>query len=563
MRKYPLAMAIAIALLFISPVVGAPSHENINDAFEDPEVLYSYFIENLDRISGTLNFLSDENYIEAEIKLYDLSAALQMPRKIMLELNTMQLGEQLLPEYYQPFHDLHEELSVMHEVQPELSDLLNELTTTEDSGEIGAQLFDCKNLLLRLDSTLENISTLLPALESLDYDTTGILAAIWRMNGTLEGYQAQIEELESDIGFLGKGLFIMVSKTDSIENYRLEVTGYFVYENLPVEMHDIDLHINDEIISLRTGDGGKFGHIYDLPINIDYNRLLIYATTSYNGEAYQSNEVKVGIEIPTILSLTRRYEYSDGIATVEVSGDLRDLYGHGLGNRDIVLQVNGQSIDMVTESDGGFEHVFQDDINDKMSYKIYSEFFPSGSVPYLYSRSQSLQFTIHATTGNGDIIGALKEHFFVMFFLAIAVISVLSLLFFYRPRKRRLSAIQKEEVKGYTVDEVKNEDGKDVTLFKELGILERIGNVKESIIMGYSRMIDFLSDRKVIHPNPSTTHMDVHKDLKRLPGSKEDANIVTYTFELARYSNRRIDKGRKMNFFQSLRSIVDRIGGGG
>ncbi|HOP08596.1 MAG TPA: DUF4129 domain-containing protein [Candidatus Methanofastidiosa archaeon] len=551
MRKYHLAIALAIVLMSSCPLAGSPSHQNINEAMEDPEVLHSYFMGDVTIISDAVFHLSQENFQGAMEGIGTLSNDLAVPGEIVLELDTKELEEQLLPLYYRSFQAIYEQLYGIINIQPELKTLLEGLETMGDGPDIGSHIIIADNMLAQIESRLDNLEEAASGLLGLGYETGNVAASISLLRGTLDTYRDSIDALMENNGYQGNGLFISAYDTGSSENYRLIVDGHLYFEGLPVGLHDIGLVINGSAITLETDEDGHFSYLYDLPVNADFDHINIMAQTTYQYETILSDEIEVYVEIPTTISLSRGQGPAGNDYSILFTGRLDDIYGHGLEDRNVLLNINGEATHIVTGEDGLFEHTVQG--IDDADYVVYAEFVPEEGAPFVQSRSQALEFSTHVTeAGQGS------NNIYEML-LAITVVSglVIALLVHWRDGHAR-----KDMQSSSPETEGMEDIGRRETFLIELGILEKIGNVKESVILAYSRMIEFLAVRRVVHLHPSTTHTDIDRELRTISDSANEVRDITATFELARYSGRDIGKDRKSSFFRSVRHVVGRIGGG-
>ncbi|MBN1785654.1 MAG: hypothetical protein JW825_01510 [Candidatus Methanofastidiosa archaeon] len=563
MRKYPLVALLAIELLLFSSlfVSGSPPHQNINDALEDPEVLYSYFLEELSRASVVIGCLADEDFAGAEVEQLLFSRHLSIPKQIALEIGTKALSGQLLPTYYGPFQGTYDELDAIGNLQSELSSLLLELWALEDRSGIGAELLIANVLLADVNSNLDGLKGYLEDLVPLGYEISGVMVAIGSLEETLNRYASMISELENQTSYEGNMLYLMVSRSEAQGYYGVKVSGFFYYGGLPVADNAIALHFNEQELNISTDHDGRIHYDHILPADIWFNQLDVFAETGYSGEAFVSNTVTLHIEIGSMLSLSRSYDITGNVASIFLSGQLRDVYGNGLSARDITISVNGGTIELETDNYGRYSYSFQDNIYEKGTYTVFSDYVPGDSEPYLSSRSQTLVFTIFTEQKipeNGPI-HAIKENLSAIMTIALLLALSAIVVLIYRRGTRMTATGGDAGRSGQRPGSI--EDERD-TLMRELGILERIGNFKESVILGYSRMLDFLHSKGIVALNPSTTHKDIHRTLIKVPDLGREAAYITSTFELARYSRRGIDTSRKASFFLSIRRMVERIGGG-
>ena len=549
MKKYPLAITVAIFMIFIGQLSCAPPHENINESLEDPEVLHSYFLIELPRISNGLQYLAVENYEDAQELIDILYNDLRTPKKIVQELSTKELGEQLLPRYYLPFQNVYDQLDAIQRVQPNISSLLDELIELEEKGNIGGQLIIAKNLVGELESRAGLLEDNIIEVESLGYDANEIRISLSMMRSTISRYKETIEELEQYVENVDDVLYISAYETSSDENYQVRIDGFFYYNYSPVEENGVVLYVNDLSVPLMTDHEGAFSYLFGLPVNVNYKVLTIHAESTYNGFSFSSNVIKIGFEIPTTITISKEFSTSENSANIVVSGVLRDAYGNGLAGRNVELSINGESIQITTLEGGIFHHYFQRDIAESESFTIYSVYNQEEGSPYLYSKSQVLDFSIHIT----NTVESTN--------LEIVISCIIALLAIVWYIYKRGSAASSQTIDINAGEDPMMASNHRKILMKELGILEKIGNVKESIILGYSRTIEYLDSRSVIELGTSTTHLDIDKGIRRIADSDHEAKTITSTFEIARYSKRDIGRPRKQSFFQSIRSIVGKIGG--
>jgi len=557
MRRYMLMhISILLILLISQNEIYAMPHDNIDEVLDDPEVLHSYFLGDISLTSRIIGLLSLEDFVLVEGELLNFDTHLEIPRQTSLELESKGIKEQLLNNYYGPFKDAYDRLFSIEYMQNEMVTTLNEISTIEDKYDIGAEVLKAGYLLDSINDEMLGLMDDISSFETLGYDITDIIASVVLLDDRLDLYSDTIDQLKNETSSEDSLLYIRATKIDSSDSYLLKISGSFFFEGLAVEDAEVKISVNDEIYSDNTDLQGSYEIIYTLPPDIKYNKLTIFSETEHLTQSFESEVVEIIVEIPTYIELNKSYHIEDGNVDIFINGSLNDIYGNGLSERSYKLDFDGYIVDLITDDNGSISYHHQGAFTDGKEYLVLAEYMPSNNEPYLYSNSQ-IKFVLHLPVSDSEGIINHREYLAEIIIISVIFLLSLSIYFIYK-RGTRKEPIENID---YAVEKNENTAANRQTLFKEFVLLERLGNITESIILGYSRMLDFFKNKGVIALNPSTTHLDIDSQLKRISNSKEDINIITNTFEIARYSRKNIKYSRKKIFFDSIRNFVNKEGG--
>jgi len=549
---FPALFCLLILFNSFSPVLSFP-HENMDEALNDPEALLSYFTIDIQRATAVFSYLSYEDFENSKYLLSFYSSHLEALYQTILELKSKEIEVPLI-SFYAHFNSLYELLSsaLGHEKL-----LVEHLKTLESSvsGDIDPQdLIDAKNELLIIRENTSFATEEIYRMNKLGFETGDLEDAYNQFLQNVNLYANRISYFEGSTTKKFTFFAIHASKPNfPFDNY-LHIFGVFYYNGEPVAENPIGIFIDEtEEATVATDTTGVFAYDYVMPSDIKTNIVNISAKTTYKGETYESNTVKVDLHIWTILTLDRAYDVIDDHVKINFEGRLKDVFGNSIGSQEIILTVNNESYILATDPDGNYFYELVITSEKKTDILAFAEFYPKENAPYTYSESPILKFTIEESA-------YLEEPLLLPIASGVVSVIVLFLLILIIKKREKNVPVPADAPRG--VEEQKTDKIVDKETFeKEIILLRKMGNFKEAIIVGYLKFLDFLESENIVKIWPHTTHLDIDKQIKKISIIREKSGIITKTFEVSRYSKRDITDGIAKRFFDSILFITQKIGG--
>jgi hypothetical protein len=297
---------------------------------------------------------------------------------------------------------------------------------------------------------------------------------------------------------------------------------------------------------------------YRLP-DAPVETLSFQARASHGGTDYVSNTVVVDVSLGTVLTLVRTYQHGEGKVSLQLFGTLTDAYGLPLAGRPVAVTVTGTPI--ATTTDSGGTYLVERDIATCRRLRSPPMRIPSSDGIYRYARSPTVQIVVEPPasifdrtipSGLSKAAAYAREHTTSLLSLAVAVIVAALGIAALRRRPARPVPPAPEAAVPVSEQEV---------FRTELSLLGSITSFKDAVIVGYGTLIDLLERIGALRLSRDTTHRDIDETLRRLTYTRDDAPVITKSFELSRYSSRHIGFSVYAAFFAALTRVSGRMGG--
>ena len=552
-----LLVTLLVILINVSPLAAATPHEKVDDGAYDPMALLSYFQGATDRAAGCFSLLSSGSYGDAAAERVRLSALLAPVMQTTQGLASVE-REVPLSSFYPPAAAIGSYLATAVEDVPALADDLALLGAAGDPLLYPSAYIDARERLSALALGLDGLEDDIMALAGLGVSVVGLLTAYASFAARLGMFDEALSALEEVIGADYSLFSIRVSELSPSRTY--DVYTLFFVDGAPVRDTLVTLFVDDAPVATGTTDTkGRVMLSYRLP-NAPAETLSFQARSSHGGTDYVSNTVVVDVSLGTVLTLDRTYQHGEGKVSLQLFGTLTDAYGLPLAGRPVAVTVSGTPI--ATTTDGAGTYLVERDIAyvSSLTVTAYAEYHPIDGI-YRYARSPTVQIVVEPPasifdrtipSGLSKAAAYAREHTTSLLSLAVAVIVAALGIAALRRRPARPVPPVPEAAVPVSEQEV---------FRTELSLLGSITSFKDAVIVGYGALIDLLERIGALRLSRDTTHRDIDETLRRLTYTRDDAPVITKSFELSRYSSRRIGFSVYEAFFAALTRVSGRMGG--
>ncbi len=557
-----LLVTLIVILINVSLVAAVPSHKNVDEMSYDAQDLILYFQRCVDEGTFAFSQLAIEMFSGADAPISSMNSMLSPVCMVASPVSPP--GSQLYT-YYTAVSGFYDFLAL---AQHDMANIQSGLQILAHATDPPSHPDLMVSLRERIDLLAMDAAALMPrfqSLASLGIDTVDLLGAYSAFTVLLKSYDQDLYELERLYGTSYTFFIIRASSLD--ESGIIDVSGLFYIAGSPVTENAAVLYANGSVVlSGKTDSNGHIVFSYRLPQPILSSSISFYAQSAVEGTVYTSNTVSLTIEIPTFLSMDKSYSIDGDTVAIQVYGNLSDVFGGTLAGKAVVFSVNGDSYMAVTGPEGAYSHALTLPFEDSLAVTAYAEFFPELDEPYLYARSHTLHFSIvlphelidrEVPSGVSDAARAAQDN--IAYILSAAgLVAIIAFVVAYLTRRTKRSGTDSHV--PFTTMPSAIPVGERELFVREISVLQRVGNTKEAIVVGYGALIGMLDRVGILSLHRDSTHLDIDSTLRSLPYTKPDAPLITKAFELSRYSPFAVGRRTYDAFIRALHSVSERIG---